>query len=90
MWPCTNGKWSCIVGSSIPPFGGLSDGVGMETDGEVFKRTKEKSLIRLLSAFNPITGDLMKIHNVEYSVRRYAEDRAKLNSERSAMGLDEH
>ena len=32
----------------------------------------------------------MKIHNVEYSVRRYAEDRAKLNSERSAMGLDEH
>ena len=25
MWPCTNGKWSCTVGSTIPPFGGLSD-----------------------------------------------------------------
>jgi hypothetical protein len=64
--------------------------VGMETDGEVFKRTKKMSLISLFSAYNSIEGDLMRVHDVEYSSSRYEEDRGKLNSERSALGLDKH
>ena len=64
--------------------------VGMETDGEVFKRTKKMSVTSLFSAYNSDVEDVMRVHDVEYSVTRYQEDRAMLNSELMAMDLEEH
>jgi len=64
--------------------------VESETDGEVFKRMKKMSVVTLFSAYDSKAGDLMRIHDVEYSFKRYEKDRAKLNSERKAVGLEEH
>jgi len=64
--------------------------VGMESDGQVFKRLKKMSVVSLFSAYDSQAGDVMRVHDVGYSSMMYEKDRAKLNSERKAMGLKEH
>ncbi len=63
-------------------------GSGMLSDGEVIR--KKMSVVSLFSAYDSEAEELIKIHDVDYSRKKYERDRAKLNSERRALGLEEH